>query len=527
MTSYLLLRNNKESGPYSLEEIVRFGLKPYDLVWVNGKSAAWRYPGEVTELQPYAPTVEEQPYDRFYKKNGEEKTDDSALKAAAAHYAVTEERSSYQPVKTVAPAPTVVKQEIEPLKEREIEPVEEIAVVAQAAPVIPEERIIAPASTPVTPKKSVFVTLPQGRAPQPAPAPAETQATSKPAAFEKYMPAENLAPAAAASSAPAKTITITENPVAAEIKYSQPLDEIKEMYVKTLQERKQRIANKVFLLQTAKKIAVVIAIVGAGFVIGFTMRSNGNKKLVAASEKTATPAIAQDPVDTTTAQQPSTQIVQDELLSSVDERSSFSEPARDYSEPATKTVQKQIEDQEEVMEPAPVTTTEKKKTTQAAATAPEIKEPIIQDIPAQPVDVNEKTGERSRKVRSSTDEETAKPVTPRTEKAAEPKAVMTKNLMSQVSVKSNEYKIVSFGGIRDLQLTLYNDSKYVLDKVLVELQYLKPSEEPLRIDVITFRSVSPNGSLTIRMPDTNRGIKVRYRILSILSTQSAKDMADL
>ena len=99
--------------------------------------------------------------------------------------------------------------------------------------------------------------------------------------------------------------------------------------------------------------------------------------------------------------------------------------------------------------------------------------------------------------------------------------------MSQVSVKTNNYQIVAFGGIRDLQLTLYNDSKYVLDKVLVELQYLKPSEEPLRIDVITFKSVSPNGSLTIRMPDTNRGIKVRYRILNILSTQSARDMADL
>ena len=69
MTSYLLLRNNKESGPFSLNELITLGLKPYDLVWVNGKSAAWRYPGEITELAAYAPVVEEQPYDRFYKKN--------------------------------------------------------------------------------------------------------------------------------------------------------------------------------------------------------------------------------------------------------------------------------------------------------------------------------------------------------------------------------------------------------------------------------------------------------------------------
>lgn len=42
------------------------GMKAYDLVWLEGKSAAWRYPSEIEELKPYAPAVEEQPYDRFY-----------------------------------------------------------------------------------------------------------------------------------------------------------------------------------------------------------------------------------------------------------------------------------------------------------------------------------------------------------------------------------------------------------------------------------------------------------------------------
>jgi len=68
MANYLLLRNNKESGPYSLDGLMQLGLKPYDLVWIQGKSAAWRYPSEVEELKPFAPIVEEQPFDRFYKK---------------------------------------------------------------------------------------------------------------------------------------------------------------------------------------------------------------------------------------------------------------------------------------------------------------------------------------------------------------------------------------------------------------------------------------------------------------------------
>ncbi len=65
---YLLLRNNKQSGPYSLEQLKSMGLKAYDLVWVEGKSAAWRYPCEIAELSAFAPVVEEQPFDRFFKR---------------------------------------------------------------------------------------------------------------------------------------------------------------------------------------------------------------------------------------------------------------------------------------------------------------------------------------------------------------------------------------------------------------------------------------------------------------------------
>jgi len=69
MSTYRLLRNNKETGPFSFEQLTAMGLKAYDLVWVEGKSAAWRYPCEFDELKPYAPPVEKQPFDRFYRRN--------------------------------------------------------------------------------------------------------------------------------------------------------------------------------------------------------------------------------------------------------------------------------------------------------------------------------------------------------------------------------------------------------------------------------------------------------------------------
>src|SRR5437868_5380192 len=68
MNKYLLLRDNRQSGPYTVPELIAKGIKPYDLVWLEGKSAAWRYPSEIEELKAHAPVVEEQPFDRFYKK---------------------------------------------------------------------------------------------------------------------------------------------------------------------------------------------------------------------------------------------------------------------------------------------------------------------------------------------------------------------------------------------------------------------------------------------------------------------------
>jgi hypothetical protein len=50
---YLLLRNNKQTGPHSLDELVQLGLKGDDLIWVEGKSFGWSYPSEVDSLKPY------------------------------------------------------------------------------------------------------------------------------------------------------------------------------------------------------------------------------------------------------------------------------------------------------------------------------------------------------------------------------------------------------------------------------------------------------------------------------------------
>lgn len=50
---YRILRDNKERGPLSLEELLELKLKKYDLIWIDGRSAGWRYPSEIEALKQY------------------------------------------------------------------------------------------------------------------------------------------------------------------------------------------------------------------------------------------------------------------------------------------------------------------------------------------------------------------------------------------------------------------------------------------------------------------------------------------
>ena len=94
-----------------------------------------------------------------------------------------------------------------------------------------------------------------------------------------------------------------------------------------------------------------------------------------------------------------------------------------------------------------------------------------------------------------------------------------------MKLKVNDYKRKVFGGIQDLELSIVNNSGYILDNVEVELHYLKPSELVLKTEKIHFSNIAPNGSMTKKIPDSQRGIKVTYEIKNIESSQYDKSLA--
>lgn len=421
MASYLLLRNNKESGPYEWSDLVRLGLKPYDLVWLQGKSAAWRYPSEIEELKPYAPIVEEQPYDRFFKKKTTEKKEE-------------------------CPAPEKPATQEQPAIEKKYEK--------------------------YIPKKPVFVALPG----------------------QNSMPA--LQPPAGSP-----VIIVRENPAAAQVGQCNPLDEIKEKYAKTLQQRKDKIARKSFRVASLKRAAVIAGLVLSGVLAGFIIRSNSGQPPLAQQTAQASTIMASAPEPLAAPpllqEHPAmlSQALSSDILKSGALHTERNLPAkvkeRLWQQEKQQLVQDRVEKDPVVMPP-----------------------PVEKEMPDEtPVikisEPDRLTGERNRRIRTGNEEEKKPAIA--TNRAA--------GITSLVSVTSNDYIRVAFGGIRNLQLTVINNSKHKLDKVIVELQYVKPNEEPLKTEHIRFDDIAPNSTATRKVKDTNRGIKVLYKIIEIQPLQ--------
>jgi hypothetical protein len=447
MSAYRLLRNNKESGPFSLEEITAIGFKPYDLIWVDNKSAAWRYPYEIAELKPFTNFTEEQPYDRFYKKTSDvkEQTD------------IKEQTEVKEKVMIEADilTETIVEKKIEQPSVRKIF----VSLPANSSlPANKEKPVTIAALKPVA---GVKTTLP-----------------SSYAEFEKEATLEYKQPAAEAA-------VLTE-------KYSQPLDEIKKMYVDKLlnnKRSKNNFADKKKYLQIA---AVVVVLLGLGIFIGSAFNKPGNKTIAGTSpnKQTSTLPLPNEKTGLSNAVIPVKENItaDDETNSSGDVTA---EPAAINDELTTQQKKKQ----EELL--TPVKTIKKEKQ------LPVTNKSVEKTQEQQPSDIDPVTGERKKTVR--------------TEEVSPPKP--KEDIWKMVSVKSNEYKRGSFGGISNLQMTVNNNSGYILDEVIIEIQYLKPSLEPLKKETIRFSYVAPNGTMTIKVPDSKRGIKISYSITGINSRQ--------
>ncbi len=285
---------------------------------------------------------------------------------------------------------------------------------------------------------------------------------------------------------------VQENPakqtVVTETKYARPLDELKELYAKNLEQRVKKMNPLLHIPPQIKKAAFYTGLIAAGVIAGVLIRNTGNKKT------DSTQPVVYSPGNTVTTKE-ITPVKQDAGVLREDSSTiNFTaDPAADKINP------------------------EETATLPEKSTAPETK-PTRDKVNNSAVQVSEAATVPAKK-----DEKKIRGA----DLEKETKIIVADEISSLVSVKSNEYSVGSFGGIRNLELTVTNTSKYSLDHVTVELRYLKPRDELLKAENISFRSIPPNGSQTLVINKSNRGVKVVFKIIRIESKAISSTTAGL
>jgi hypothetical protein len=468
MMMYLLLRDNKQSGPYSLDELKTLGLKAYDLVWVDGKSAAWRYPSELEELRPFAPVVEEQPFDRFYKK---------AMPAKSAGQATPVVSRTGAENETYAGEPSAV-------------PGKRIIYVTMPAGkgTVPIRRSVDP--RPVAPAenitRSVYQPVPSGET---GPIPPRETGSS---------PFRETAPTSPREAALATSPEMYRAP---EEKLSHVQDDWKSAVEITPPIRKRNTSRIGQLVAVA---VCILALLAAGIFIGLSINKDAfglGKKIASRNVLTdkgqgTNPVSQQQPVAAGTTP-----------ASALHAESSINDSLQAQALLAEKRVTttgttiaglgksqppRQSPPREKLMGGSP---------RNQAATPVSNQDSVSMGIPV----VHREAVHRAD--------------LPADKNGEADKDVIKNNITNLVSVGTNGYTVGTFGGITDLQLTVSNRSVYPLDLVVVEVQYIQANKKVFKTENLYFRGIGAGAALMQEAPKSTRGIKVQYKITLVNSKE--------
>lgn len=508
MNQYLLLRDNKQTGPYTAQELAAKGLKAYDLVWQEGKSAAWRYPSEIDELKPFAPVVEEQPYDRFYKKTGEQTADAQPVAQAQ------------QPVQQVQPVITL----------KEEQPVSQQA--GQTA-------------------KHIYVTMPGSKTQTATVAKKEetrpvTQQTQQYSTYNNASSTKTSEKKPAASSYIVSKEDDEENSslLAGYQSRKKEDDEINNSYLSDYEQRKAAFESKKPGKQTTKQAEPVASTVSnkkESFLSKTDISSRKSDRVDLKALLAGSGRYLQDNKNLTRGllaavlilggvviglvinsghRQPDTQALESLVkeIRQQNERAS-SNPANNSSLPVTETARKSSKETEDAGNydksntdpaPSPAQRTEQSvvrhailKKEQLNTTTPVSNKPIAEPIsntnntPAEPIQAVVETRDKA-------------PNQEMLEKAR-------RNIYDMVHVEASAFKVGLLGGISDLDITVLNSSSYPLDQVSVEIRYLGPEKKLVKSQTLVFNNVPAGKRRTLEAPRTNRGISIDYSVTSINS----------
>ncbi len=501
---YLLLRNNKQSGPHSLEELLTLDLKPLDLIWIEGKSFGWSYPAEISLLKPYVEEAQQSPD----QVPTEKKSVDHAL--------ITNRDAAYMPAATKAP------------------------VVNEPAPSPRKVHVSLPAnmSKPVGKKKVIAATVPEPTDK------IEQKAEELRKKIQTFVPEKK-------TTSPTK-----EEPLVT--KYSSSLPEREEEYTSWIYNKK--VGKTTNISEDQKKWAAIamaaVLILAIGFGISH-FKSDPEKEVAAVAVQTPVNEVMSEPLITeveTPADQiqpanndntPKNESV--ESSNAVDIIIANSVPAKAAATftkialPASKStgkIQKPVSPTADVQKKSIVSKAPAKDITVKAETPklPEVKtdKNKANEIAAEPKkkkSLNEKVDAFFNKFSKKLDDKPVKETSTSTPNSlpgqGERKAVHRDDQTAPPVVQKADITLADFVeitstkpsenwmlGVRGMKVSVRNTSSELVKTAEVELRYYTEQNEVLEKKIVNFSNIPPGKTVTLPAPDHRLADHADFRLVN-------------
>ncbi len=97
------------------------------------------------------------------------------------------------------------------------------------------------------------------------------------------------------------------------------------------------------------------------------------------------------------------------------------------------------------------------------------------------------------------------------------KAIARSSIRNLISASANDYHVAAFGGLSDIEITVNNHSSYAIDEVSVEVQYVLSNSKIYKKEILSFQNIPSGSSQILKAPKSSRGQKIDYKIGSIKS----------
>ncbi len=495
MKQYRLLRNNKESGPYTAEQLIQTGLKAYDLIWLEGRSAAWRYPCELEELKPYAPAVEEQPFDRFYKRPS------SAL-VKKEKPAVAENLADAGYISTISSVVNL------PAEQPFVKQKPRIKIKAdwnKLEPVVAVKRKEITAPEPL--KQAVFI---------------KNTATEIPTWKDAWLDWEQEKKAVTAVSKNNVQVSHPAEDAVLETKFSQSLGDIKEKYAETFLKAKTKTSDFSWNRYKAYVSLALICLPLIGFGVWLGVKLNGTATnadaiIKSQQEKLQNILPAQSVAVTNNNQLP----VNDGNSKNVDEnkQKTITSPAGKKLSPAPVHIPpKQI--------PQTQPLAEKK-----ASSQPHFQPPFDDNHHALVLNNSNTTPSRVANRRNATPDDNTNlsdnnniAATNNKENTDQTSAAPFRRKMSKVQ-NINDYVSVNAvnqsypNGSQHVTFQVQNISDIPVDMIVMDLQYFDANGRFKKGETVYIRNISSNETVNIKAPDDKFSAKITYKVSMVSAEQ--------